>query len=333
MTARTWCVTVNQDMDKFHAALTEPSEAITRRVRYAVWQWEEAPGTGRSHIQAYVELLAPTRIAGVKSLFGIPSLHLESRMGTPSQAREYCMKEDSRVPGKGPYEFGKWSGPAKGQGKRNDLSQAIELLKDGGVAAVAEHDPNAFIRYHRGFAQLAYQLAVTKYQSTYRDVAVYSFWGAPGTGKTQLSFELGKFAEETPYILAPPAVRSGALWFDGYQMQKILIIDEMNGTWMPWTFLMRLLDKYPLQLPVKGGHAWAAFSVVILTSNTNPDAWYPYYDQGMDKAALTRRLKASYECRKEETDKDLYYNVVDADGDTIIKEDLFREVYEHLAQQ
>lgn len=41
-----------------------------------------------------------------------------------------------------------------GQGKRNDLADAIEALKDGGIKRVAQEHPVAFVKFHRGLHAL-----------------------------------------------------------------------------------------------------------------------------------------------------------------------------------
>lgn len=82
-------------------------------IRRAVVQKEKCPDTGREHFQGFLELNAPMRFAGIKSLIRCDSSHLEKRKGTPLQAWEYCVKEESRVDG--PWMYGD---PPKGQGHR-----------------------------------------------------------------------------------------------------------------------------------------------------------------------------------------------------------------------
>jgi len=55
-------------------------------------------------------------------------LHVEGRRGTRDQAREYCRKEESRVDGGGPWEYGNFG--LGGQGKRSDLVQYYSEIKE-----------------------------------------------------------------------------------------------------------------------------------------------------------------------------------------------------------
>jgi len=71
-------------------------------------------------------------------------------------------------------------------------------------------------------------------------------------------------------------------------VHKSIIIDEFYG-WIPWAFLLRLLDVYPLQLPVKGGFVPAHYDRVYITSNKSPLDWYTKEKVG-SFAPLLRRI-------------------------------------------
>lgn len=295
--ARNHCITVNKEEEfaewqKATGASTMTAE-FKADVRYFVWQYEIAPGTNRRHIQAYVETKKVMGFAGLKKLFNCPSMHIEGRKGTPEQAANYCKKAESRDPAaEGFHEWGTLS-RAK-QGARTDLANAVEVMKAGGVKAVALEMPTVYIRNHRGLHQLEYVLAQHENSTKKRDVTSLVFFGSPGTGKTFLAHELCNKYNLSYYVLHPPSSKNQSVWFNGYQDQKVLIIDEMNGTWIAWQFLLQLLDNYPLQVQTKGGQVWAGWTLVILTSNAYWESWFQYYDGGMDKSALRRRLKHVY---------------------------------------
>lgn len=99
---------------------------LTDAMRYIVWQVEECPTTKKMHIQGYVEFKKSMRITGVKKELDDPTVHLERRMGSREQARDYCMKEKTRV--QGPWELGLFK--AGGQGRRNDLARVVDLIKE-----------------------------------------------------------------------------------------------------------------------------------------------------------------------------------------------------------
>lgn len=299
MVARTWCFTINDaaEQGQFSVVMNFPTPSLefSKTVRYVVWQFEIAPGTARRHIQGYAEFHKTVGLKLIKTLFNCPSMHLEKRQATAEQARRYCMKEETRDtrPNSGPFEWGVWN---KEQGKRNDLLMVAQDLKANGVLHVAENNPTHYIRYFKGIHQLDFMNRMRKAKSEMRSNTTLVAYGPPGTGKTYLGFELAKKLGVECFVLNPPGSKGQSIWFDGYQGEKMLIIDEMNGSWMNWQFLLRILDRYPLQVQIKGGSVWAEWTYVIMTSNASWTDWYPFYNGGMDKGALSRRIKKCLKC-------------------------------------
>nr|QKN88850.1 MAG: replication-associated protein [Cressdnaviricota sp.] len=116
-------------------------------VKYCVCQFEETPTTGRIHLQGFVQLTDKITITTLRSFFPdiLGDAHLEKRLGTAEEARDYCKKPATRVAG--PYEFGEFSG----QGFRSDLDNVAKVFRNGGSSRdVAEQMPGMFIRFHAG---------------------------------------------------------------------------------------------------------------------------------------------------------------------------------------
>jgi len=114
--------------------------------------------------------------------------------------------------------------------------------------------------------------------TTYRTVNVEVLWGTTGTGKTRKAVEAGSFKW---HPCSPE-------WWDGYEGQDSLLIDEFYGQLKP-SKLLQLLDGYQVALPIKGGYTYAAWTKVYITSNTDPDSWYSDIPPAV-KAALDRRI-------------------------------------------
>lgn len=108
------------------------------------------------------------------------------------------------------------------------------------------------------------------------------FWGDSGTGKTR------KAVEDYPgaYILTKPN-KDGNVWFDNYQGEETIIIDEFYG-WIPYDLLLRMCDRYALQVPFKGGFAKFSSTRLVFTSNKPWQEWYPHID---DRSAFERRVR------------------------------------------
>jgi len=274
MANRNWCFT-SYDLDlKARLEVELPTE-----IYYIIFQEEECPTTKKKHLQGYVELRVPHRIPAIRRLLGDPAVHVERRKGNRDQAREYCRKEDSRV--SGPWEFGAWR--AVTQGARSDLA-AIRLLVDAGARSmdIARNDFAVWARNHRAIdAYIGMRDARVR---ELRNVAVIHVSGDTGSGKSWWAYH----HHEDAYRLAPPAHNGGPIWFDGYDGQSTLIIDDFDG-WIGYRRLLTLLDPYPCALGVKGATVWARWTTVIITSIVGVYAWYP--ERGSQE--LERRIQRS----------------------------------------
>lgn len=109
MTMRSVCFTIFEHKEPDWNPQILQSKEIDR----AIVQKEKCPETGQVHFQGFLMLKSPARLAGIKKLLQANSAHLEKAKGTPTEAWEYCKKEESRV--EGPWTFGT---PPKSQGSR-----------------------------------------------------------------------------------------------------------------------------------------------------------------------------------------------------------------------
>jgi len=239
--------------------------------RYVIFQLERGE-SGTPHYQGYVELEKQTAFQKCKlATFGA---HIEPRRGTAAQAAAYASKDDTRVDG--PWTQGQVSG----QGKRSDIQAAVEEVQRNGIRGVAEGLPAEYVKYRHGLSGYAYFLARSKPRD---DVSVTLLIGPTGVGKTRACWE------RAPELVAFPA---DLQWFDGYLEDDVVLFDEFDGkrSQCKLAFLLRLLDRYPLALPVKGAFVAARFTQVYITTNFHPRDWYDYTDRENHYAALKRRV-------------------------------------------
>lgn len=195
------------------------------------------------------------------------------RRGSRDQARDYCRKEESRIDG--PFEFGSWS--EKTPGRRTDLEGLMEGVRNGkSDLEIYEEMPESAARFYK-FVERYRFLYQQRKNSGWRDVTTVVYVGAAGTGKTRKAFE------EDPGLYKLDT--GSTVWFDGYTGQRTLLIDDFYG-WIQYGWLLNILDGYPLRLPIKGGHTWAAWTRVIITSNRDMHEWYK---DGLTPA-LNRRI-------------------------------------------
>lgn len=267
-----WCFTSFQESPLF---TTWTEDTLPSYVKYIIYQRERCPDSERLHWQGYIELSRSQRMSKLKRIFNDNTIHLEGRNGSRESARDYCQKEESRLPECEPVELGTWT--ESNQGKRTDLEFACEILKTQGISAVAEELPGTYVKFSRGLEKLSY---ILRRSPEWRELRVIVLVGTAGTGKTRCARSC--FG---PTFLVPPPT-GNRIWWDGYNGEETLIIDEFYG-WLKYSHLLRILDGHPLQLEIKGGMCWALWNTVILTSNKHPSEWY---DQGLTPA-LARRIR------------------------------------------
>lgn len=267
MTARGWCFTwflPAQSLDEAPAELAQPElpRVLPDKAKFLCYQMEETK-EGKRHIQGYVEWQAPVRRAGCSARLaqsGFAKAHLEARKGTPEQARAYCSKSESAVPDSY-FEAGELP---TGQGSRSDLKAVETALKKGStVAEIASTCTTAYIKYFRGIERAR---AVMTTVPSWRQLRVKLLIGPPGCGKTRSAHE-----DEKGNIYAMAGFSPE--WWDGYDGHKAVLLDDFYGE-IKYERLLRVLDGYPLKLPIKGGYVDAMYERVYITSNVGIADWY-----------------------------------------------------------
>ncbi len=85
------------------------------------------------------------------------------------------------------------------------------------------------------------------------------------------------------------APTSDGVWFDGYEGQKDVIIDDMVPDCMAVGLFLRLFDRYPMSVPIKGAFVNWNPRRVFITSNFCPG------DCGFGSDACMRRIDGLFE--------------------------------------
>lgn len=152
---------------------------------------------------------------------------------------------------------------------------------------IVNENTQTFIKYHNGISKL--KLFIDKKNAKqFRKVEVLVYYGKTGTGKTRNAIENTVNKNKDYYILDPPI--NGTWWYDGYDNEEVLIVDEFYGQISQKT-LLRICDGYPLKCQIKGGFTWANWTTVIFTSNKSPDLWFK---NGLTDAFLRRCPKENW---------------------------------------
>ena len=136
-----WMFTINN--------YTDDDKPLEWPCSYVIYQKEKG-ASGTPHLQGYVEFLTNKRLSAVRKICS--TAHWETRKGTQQQAIDYCTKKDDT------YVDGPWDeGDRKEnkQGQRTDLELACAAAAQGGVQAVMNQHPTAYVKYHAGLEKVA----------------------------------------------------------------------------------------------------------------------------------------------------------------------------------
>jgi len=241
-------------------------------LKYLVFQFEIGEN-GTHHVQGYAYAKDAKSLASWKTLIS-PRSHIERARGTPEQCRDYCTKEETRQPGTEPFIWGE----LPEQGKRTDLDGVFALIKEGkSESEILEADPTSFIKYTNGIKRAMVLHAPLRSWKT----TVFWWHGSTGSGKSREAFE--RFPEA---YWKPPASK----WWDGYDGQQTVIIDDYRRDLCTFGELLRLFDRYPFYVETKGGtRSFVARQIVVTSPRSPRDTWQGRADE--DLGQLERRIE------------------------------------------
>jgi len=241
---------------------------------------KEVSSTGTKHLQGCCLLLKQTGFNALKKPpYPFRRAHIQKMKGTPEQAATYCKKDgDFFEAGTCPI-LKKNGGTGRGnQGKRNDILAVVNRIKEGATDRMLldEHPTETF----RFLGNIRKVQSLIRPERT-KPLEVILCYGPPGCGKTHWAYA------QYPDIFRMPVSKD--FWMDNYQQERQVLLDDFNGE-VKLTFLLQVLDKYPIQIPIKGAFVWWCPDVIVLTCNTHPCNWYNYDDRKDSYAALKRRV-------------------------------------------
>lgn len=110
--------------------------------------------------------------------------------------------------------------------------------------------------------------------------------GKPGVGKTsRIIAEI----ERDYGSLEKAHYQSESQWWDGYQQQPVVVLDDFAG-WIPLHTFLKLIDVVPIKLQVKGGFTtWFTSKTMYISSNFMPLQWWKNCSPNQYDA-ITRRI-------------------------------------------
>lgn len=247
-----------------------------KHCKYGIAGEEIAPTTGTAHLQGFANLSKPMRFSTIKKHLH-NSIHIEKANGSDEQNQTYCKKS------------GTWfeQGTPCSQGSRSDLADVVSAIQSGTntTQAIAQLYPVAFIKYYKGINEyLKIQHPITPRR---HKTWVYYYWGPPGTGKSRRALEEAESINKDSIYYKPRG-----LWWDGYKQQENVIIDDFYG-WIKYDELLKITDRYPYKVQIKGGFEEFTSTRIWFTSNVDTNKLYNFI--GYNNAAFERRITCKIE--------------------------------------
>lgn len=250
--AKWWCAT-SYSMDKWDGERTFPTG-----MRYAVWQHEQCPETGKIHSQILLCLEVKKRMKQLKEYLSEPQIHLEQARDIEA-SKIYVQKASTRIAG--PFTYGKDPSETK--------ENILAALKKRGLHSMVEENPTR-VKLLKDLMEFC----IPNRQEMTTGLYLH---GPAGKGKTKIAHLIGQFAGGS-YFKDP------SKWWNGYQGEPIVIIDDYRQGFSE-DYILRLCDRYPLRVETKGGYINFNSPMVIFTSNEDSRTTIGCSDQ------IKRRIK------------------------------------------
>lgn len=260
--SRNWCFTLNNpkkgDRKKLYQLVDD------EKVTYLV-EGKEVGEKGTPHIQGYLEYHTSVCLKTLKNIIG-DKFHWEIRRGTGQQASDYCKKDG---------DWDEWGTMKNPNGNRKDWSDMRHKMEDGeGIKTLLDDG-------YDSLQCLQYLERVAKYAEKPRNFKPYVIWiwGDSGVGKS-------KWANDN----FPDAYWAESFqWWDGYDQHEVVVIDDYRADFCKFHELLKLIDRYPHKIPIKGGYRQLKNKVFVFTSPKSPDEiWEQRTEE--DLKQLMRRI-------------------------------------------
>lgn len=277
------------DLEKLKGNLESAVGDVTQTYYGAICKSAE----GAYHVHLAVSFDKAKRVKAVADLLG--KAHVEPMRGTKEQACDYIDKNEPYTE-KGEevlVKFGERTKITDNSGLRVDIDAIRHDIIDGKITAT---NLDEYILVHAKtetqarLIESTYNRAMQAKAGELRDVKVIYVEGETGSGKTRGAYE--RYTD----IFKASVSNKTSFPFNGYRGQKVLLLDELRqGVFTP-AELFQILDRYPLQVDIKGGRFPAMWETVVITTAMPLDQWYTNEDKGQDnnRKQLLRRISSHY---------------------------------------
>ncbi len=266
--SRSWFGTTNNWTEAEWHRMTVTQAALYSHAVFGKETGEE----GTPHIQFNVTMKSQKQsLAQMKKLF--PRAHLEITRSLTA-AERYCKKEenffviDNRVRAKQSVET------------TERLEQfALDLRAGKTVQQMCDAD---LVKCAESYKTLEWMSGKVKRKRTAKPFVTWCY-GKTNIGKSQYCHEAASEIEEDFH-----RHHGSFQWWDGYDGQKVVVLEEFRGGDAKLSHLLVFLDKYEVRMGVKGNHTWMVADHVFINSCFKPEECYMSHAEDLNQ--LKRRI-------------------------------------------
>lgn len=311
---RYWCIEINNPVE--HGFTREKILDILQngaKINYFCIS-DEVGKEGTPHCHIFACWNSAMRFQSLKNKFPTAHLDPKSNKSTFEECRNYVFKEgkwegtekeETNIK-ESHYEFGEL--PENNQGKRTDLEDLYDMIKEGkSNFQIFEENPN-FITMIDKIDRIRTTIQEESIRTKWRDVSVTYIWGQTGTGKTRYVME--KYGYDKVY-----RVTDYQHPFDGYQGEDVILFEEFRSS-LRVEDMLKYLDGYPVQLSCRYANKQALFTKVYICTNIDLRDQYPNIQENEEETwnAFLRRVHTVMRMDKEFTltaSREQYMNMKD----------------------
>jgi RNA helicase len=239
--------------------------AIPSFIAYATYGVELCPTTQTPHLQMFFKFKNDQSLTNLISKFGAllgfpNTIAFKLADDNVDECIKYCQKDG---------QFSEFGQRPKGQGKRSDLDAVCSAISTGQSSLeIFTNFGSSFLKHHNGIAKAICLVAPPRDFTT----EVYWCWGSTGTGKSKWVYQT---CDRNQLFVKDGATK----WFCGYQGQKNIVFDDFRPSKdLPFASLLKMFDRYPMTVEMKGGHVNFAPERIFITTPLPPTATFEHLD-------------------------------------------------------
>jgi len=243
--------------------------------RYICYSLEIGEKKKTKHIQGYIELNESQRFTFLQNYFNLQKknklfkFHIESAKGSQKQNLKYISKESEAI------EYGE----PKKKGTRTDITNLKTKLKENPRSIKKLMNEEVV-----NTQQMRFLEGMTKYMLNARNPSdppiVFWIYGSTGAGKTKLIYDSFESIHSVSDYKWPG---------NNYNQQECFLMDDFRPEDIPFHTLLKMIDRYPFTLAVKGSFIELNSPYIVITTTRSIDMTYVGHREDIQQ--LKRRLE------------------------------------------